>query len=65
MKREEIGLIIVLLGVLLSISTSNICNSLCRGYCLQPNNPPCLFLFLFSSICLIVSGASLILAKWN
>jgi len=63
MEKEKIGLFIVIIGVLFSIFTSFLCKSLCRGQCINEGGTSCLFLFLFSAICLIVSGASLIITK--
>jgi len=65
MEKEQIGIVIVVVGLLFSVFTSTLCKSLCFGSCQEANNTSCLFLFLFSAICLIVSGASLIITKPN
>lgn len=61
MKKEQIGLGIVGIGVVFSILSNFLCNSLCKGQCIKANTSSCLFLFLFAAICVIVSGTALMI----
>lgn len=61
---NSIGLVLIVAGLGISVLNGFLCRNLCL-ICSIEQLSPCFFLFLFSGILFIVSGASLIIENKN
>lgn len=64
MIAKIIGFVFIIFGLVWSLLNKVLCKNLCVD-CLYQQISPCLFLFLFVGIVMIINGSSLILREIN